>query len=182
MCSRVCDQLSARVALKMAPLPAPLLLVVLLGTLVPCHGHKFVHPLSLISFHKATVKLGECAALKLCQTSIQPAFLQLNSTCMSLCYSCACSCSSCASTCHCSACSCSSPDDSITVTASPDLLAVSGSWVTVTYKGVEKPSKDDLVAVYSPTPDRPSLDPRKSAPVKYIVSAGRSSSSCLCTC
>ena len=73
-------------------------------------------------------------------------------------------------------------DDNITVTASPDLLAVSGSWVTVTYKGVEKPSKDDLVAVYSPTPDRPSLDPRKSAPVKYIVSAGRSSSSCLCTC
>ena len=168
MCSRVCDQLSARVALKMAPLPAPLLLVVLLGTLVPCHGHKFVHPLSLISFHKATVKLSECAALKLCQTSIQPAFLQRNSTCMSLCYSCA--------------CSCASADDSITVTASPDLLAVSGSWVTVTYKGVEKPSKDDLVAVYSPTPDRPSLDPRKSAPVKYIVSVGRSSSSCLCTC
>ena len=87
-----------------------------------------------------------------------------------------------ASTCHCSARSRFSPDDSITVTASPDLLAVSGSWVTVTYKGVEKPSKDDLVAVYSPTPDRPSLDPRKSAPVKYIVSAGRSSSSCLCTC
>ena len=48
------------------------------------------------------------------------------------------------------------------------MLATSGSWVNVTYKGVEKPSKEDLVAVYSPTPDRPSLDPRKSAPVKYI--------------
>ena len=66
----------------------------------------------------------------------------------------------------------------MTITASPDVLAVSGSWVTVTYKGVEKPNKDDLVAMYSPTPDRPSLDPRKSAPVKYIVSWGRSSSSC----
>lgn len=68
--------------------------------------------------------------------------------------------------------SCSSPDDNVTVTASPDLLTVSGSWVTVTYKGVESPSKDDMVAVYSPTPDRPSLDPHKSAPVKYIVSVG----------
>ena len=35
---------------------------------------------------------------------------------------------------------------------------------------MEKPNKEDLVAMYSPTPDRPSLDPRESAPVKYIVS------------
>ena len=47
----------------MAPLLTPLFLAVLLGTLVPCQGHKFVHPLSLISFHKAIVKLGECVAL-----------------------------------------------------------------------------------------------------------------------
>ena len=99
---------------------APLLLVVLLRTLVPCHGHKFVHPLPWSAFTKPRwKKLGECAAFEHCQTSIQQAFLQRNSTCMSLCYSCA--------------CSCSSPDDSITVTASPDLPAVSGSWVTVTY-------------------------------------------------
>ena len=61
-----------RVALKMAPLLAPLFLAVLLGTLVPCQGHEFVHPLSLISFHKATVKLGELATLEHCQFSIQP--------------------------------------------------------------------------------------------------------------
>ena len=81
--------------------------------------------------------------------------------------------------CDCSVHSHSSPDENVTVTASPDVLAVSGSWVTVTYKGVEKPSKDDLVAVYSPTPDRPSLDPRQSAPIKFIVSWEGSSTSYL---
>lgn len=66
----------------------------------------------------------------------------------------------------------SSSDEDVIITASPDLLPVSGSWVTVTYKGVESPSKDDMVAVYSPTPARSSLDPHKTAPVKYIVSEG----------
>ena len=157
----------------MAPLRVTLFLAVLLGTLVPCHGHKFVHPLSLISFHKATVKLGESATLNLASLSFsshaafvpdkvpyKSAFV-LNT--------------------YCSARPRSSPDDSITLTASPDLLATSGSWVNVTYKGVENPKKEDVVAVYSPTPDRPSLDPRRSAPIKFIVGWERSiCTTCAC--
>ena len=60
-------------------------------------------------------------------------------------------------------------DPSISLTASPSMLPKSGSWTTLNYSGVQKPSDDDIIAVYSPTPDKPKID-LNTAPVKMFVS------------
>ena len=57
----------------------------------------------------------------------------------------------------------------MSISASPALLESSGSWVKVVYSGVKDPKKDDLVAVYSPTPDTPEVDLLKYSPIKYVV-------------
>ena len=61
-------------------------------------------------------------------------------------------------------------DSSISLKASPDVLEKSGSWLNLSYSGIEKPTEDDLIAVYSPTPDKPKID-LQTAPVKMFVSA-----------
>ena len=55
----------------MASLRGALFLVVLLGAVVHCHGHTFVHPLSLIKFHKAMVEIGKYKLLNIPSVSQQ---------------------------------------------------------------------------------------------------------------
>ena len=53
-------------------------------------------------------------------------------------------------------------DSSISISISPDALESNGQWVTVTWSGVSKPSKDDWIGAFSQLPFNPS-----SAPAKY---------------
>jgi hypothetical protein len=66
-------------------------------------------------------------------------------------------------------------DENITLSASPSSLESSGSWVKVFFSGVQDPKKDDMIAVYSPTRDTPTMDLSKYAPLKFIY-ANRSKS------
>ena len=62
-------------------------------------------------------------------------------------------------------------DETITLSATPSKLEVSGSWVSVKWHGVPDPNSRDLVAVYSPTDGIPgNIDPSKHYAIKYIVS------------
>ena len=47
-------------------------------------------------------------------------------------------------------------------------LALSGSWVNVSWSGVSNPKKSDWIGVYSPPIDN-TIDPSYNAPVKYQV-------------
>ena len=62
-------------------------------------------------------------------------------------------------------------DATIVVSATPRQLAISGSWVNVTYQGVSDPNKQDIIAVYSPTSGKYKIDPVHQAPIKYVLAS-----------
>jgi len=60
-------------------------------------------------------------------------------------------------------------DDAIQLWASPTLLNSSGDWVTVNWKGVSLPSKDDWVGIWVLPNSSVTIDARKRAPIKFQV-------------
>jgi len=60
----------------------------------------------------------------------------------------------------------------VSISASPDVLTVSGQEVTVSFSGVPSPATTDWIAVYAPTND--SSEFIKSTPVKYKLASSDS--------
>lgn len=59
-------------------------------------------------------------------------------------------------------------DDTVLIKVSPtELNAPGADWVKVTWTGVQKPSRDDWIGVYSPPVNGSNIDPSLHAPVKY---------------
>lgn len=56
-------------------------------------------------------------------------------------------------------------DPSVKISATPNLLHETAQYVRVRFEGVQKPSKDDWIGVYSPS----DVDVKKTSPVKYKV-------------
>ena len=59
-------------------------------------------------------------------------------------------------------------DDAVTISISPTKLNNSeADWVNVTWSGVQSPSNDDWIGVYSPPVNGTTIDHSAHAPVKY---------------